>query len=288
MQISLITPIAHLDYSYLLPGRFCIASIAAKHMDYRKFFRDASYAGYTIIMDTGTFEDNLISQERYLELILEIQPDIVVAPDIIGGDTFEGFETAVAFAKRVEACWLAKAEQVSKSTPAIMFVPQCIRGQTYVFEQVLDAFLDEGSLQWLGVCRDAVYNAYGHFTQTKRQELNRFYFASRLQALPVFEALREAKKKFHFLGVGERIDMLQHYWFVDSMDTTAPFWQGYLGANAIAGILPTIMKRPYDYFTRPYPGLEETESLIKHNCLILACYANKALDLRKDKEGTRL
>jgi len=300
MELSLITPITHLDYSYLLSGRFCLASVAFEYPEYLEFFVDASNNNYNVILDTGTFENETLNINDYLRLVQQIVPTIVVAPDIIGEETSVGWERACNFNCLLKERW--QGEKIYDGTgrerpvPEVMYVPQTKRGDLVSFEHVLELVVYEPRIKWIGICRDAVYNAYGQFTQTKNQELNRFYFASRLQQLPVFKKLREAGKKFHFLGVGDYVYMLQYYWFVDSLDTASFFWQGYLG-NVVTddGILATLMKRPKDYFTRPFPNLDpdseqglSRQDKIHYNCVVAAQYANMALDLRKEIEVTRI
>ncbi|GAG44090.1 unnamed protein product, partial [marine sediment metagenome] len=113
--------------------------------------------------------------------------------------------------------------------------------------------------QWIGICRDAVFNAFGRFTHTEDQELNRFFFAASLmEAFPGPEGLALILgKKWHFLGMGGRLDLLPYYWFVDAMDTASLFYQATLGYIVNDEYMLTgKLKRPKDYFTRDF-GPEE-------------------------------
>ena len=275
MELALICPVQHIEMTSILAGRFCIAPIALQHEEYRNFF----IAAQDVILDNGVFENHVIDYTHYAQLVDAIQPKVVIAPDIIGGDADENFR-----------CSLRAAKQLKQDFPDIqvMFVPQCRRGDFLGFENALDTCADEVAFDYIGICRDAVYNAYGQFTNTKDQELNRFYFAAVTNSSGRITRLLEAGKKFHFLGIGDHIDLIQYYWFVESMDTASLFWQSYLGQELQNGLLPTCLKRPKDYFTRPYPTSENLNMLIEENCIKAQQYADMATALKGDITQGRL
>ena len=86
MELSLICPIEHLEHSYNLPGRFCIASICMQSSKYREFFREASDTGYTVIMDNGVFEGHILSEEDYKQMINYIKPRVLILQDHINAN----------------------------------------------------------------------------------------------------------------------------------------------------------------------------------------------------------
>ena len=56
MELSLICPVAHLEYTSLLPGRFAIAPVAARFKTYRSYFTKAACRdGYSVTLDNGVF-----------------------------------------------------------------------------------------------------------------------------------------------------------------------------------------------------------------------------------------
>ncbi len=284
MDLALITPITHLDMTEILPGRFCIASVAKQSQAYLDYFKKVAAQGFKVILDTGVFESQTLSDEEFLAIAAEIEPSVLVIPDIIGGNAYENWTKARNFATKVRAHTTYRYE--------LMFVPQCERGKTEDFWDVIDYWTNEKTIRWLGICRDAVFNAFGEFTGDEDQELNRFYFATELQRTGRLDLARAKNKRFHFLGIGDQVHLIKHFWFVDSMDTASFFWQGYLGSEmTINGHLLSKLKRPKDYFTRKYSTIDAystATSRIVHNCRLGQYFAEIATNQRRRIEGARL
>jgi len=172
MELSLICPLAHLDMSYLLPGRFCIAPIAAANEDYFAFFQNAAGKGYKVILDNGVFEAITIEDDRLIAMAKDMGATTLIAPDTIGANAAANYVKAVAFCSKARNLYY---------NGQLMFVVQCPVNHDTEFWKVLDLALTEPFFDVIGICRDAVYNAFGRFTRTYEQELNRFYFAAELQ-----------------------------------------------------------------------------------------------------------
>jgi len=290
MQLSLITPVSHLWMSHLLPGRFCLANIALQYEDYLKYFIHEQSKGRGVILDNGVFEADCITEEEYFMVTIAIQPDIVVAPDEIGGNAIENFESAKEFIEKLEKAILAQKEIVCPHTQ-VMFVPQTPFNDVESFGQVIEQFIKEPKMNVLGICRDACYNAFNQVTHTIDQELNRFYFGIWLQKTGLLTQLQKTDKKIHFLGIGDQVHMLQHYWYVDSADTASFFWQATQG-NIITpeGMLPTIYKRPAGYFGRTFQHIDPSELyvLVEENCNKAQYWNQKSIDYRNRQTGGRI
>lgn len=283
MQLSLITPISYLKYTNLLPGRFCVAPIALQQPDYLRYFSVASAQGYKVVLDNGIFEDAQVSVEDYIELARRIKPRVLIAPDTINADACANYKASDEFV----AQWHTEKEDLDYA-PELMHVIQCRKDDDEDFWHVLKTILDDPAYQWIGICRDAVYNAFSQYTQTEDQELNRFFFACRLQEMiPNNQELR--KKKWHFLGMGSRLNLLPYYWFVDAMDTASLFYQATLG-NVVTDefILPGNLKRPPDYFIAQFLHEEEWVHLLQHNCNSALGMAQLADKNRRKILGGRL
>lgn len=283
MELSLITPVKHIEWAKLLPGRFCIAPVALKHTEYERYFINASHQGYKVILDNGVFESDKVQDQEYLELARTIKPRVLVAPDTINASTSENYEAALKFID------LVKVEELNASLREpieLMFVPQCKKGDTGGFWEVIsDAMMNE-DIHWIGICRDAVYNAFSQYTHTEDQELNRFFFAVLLQKE---YCVNLERVKWHFLGMGNRIDLLQYYWFVDTMDTASLFYQSTMDiAITNEFILPSRLKRPQDYFDRDFEPEEGWVNTLKCNCANALEMAQKADALRRRILGGRL
>jgi hypothetical protein len=270
MDLCLITPIEYTEISNLLPGRFCIGSIALKHEKYKNYFIEASKQGYSVILDNGVFEGDNITDEEYIDLALEINPEVLVCPDILGGDTYTNIEKGITFTH------LARQSGFIKD---FMIVMQCpYNCEDFYWKGIEEVLFNDSLFNWIGICRQSSINAFQPITHAV-DELNRFYFTNKLQSK--YTSSDILKKKWHFLGIEERVDLIQYYWFVSSMDTASLFYQSYLGSTIENGVLPTIQKRPKDYFTRDYIITNPFQSIIKTNCQEAQQYAQAATDLKR-------
>lgn len=290
MELSLICPVKHIKYTSLLAGRFCVAPIALKHHKYKSYFINAALDDYEVILDNGVFESNKVQDEDYINLAREIKPRVLIAPDTINAGARENLDATDKFAE------LVMIEELNNSLREeapieLMHVIQCKKGNDDSFWRVLGDILTGDTYQWIGICRDAVYNAFSQFTYTEDQELNRFFFvASLMEAFPGKEGLALILgKKWHFLGIGNRLDLLQYYWFVDAMDTASLFYQSTL-RNTVTpeGILPGELKRPKDYFIRDFGHAGFWTDKLEHNCRRALYWAQQANIKKRRILGGRL
>jgi len=279
MELSLITPIAHLEYTKLLPGRFAIAPIALKSDSYCEYFAQAAKDGYKVILDNGVFENDKVSDDEYIALAQDLKPSVLIIPDTINGPALGNWHDAQHFINQLD----------DVAGVQLMFVPQCAKNADDGFWTVLDCAINHPAIAWIGICRDAVYNAFGQYTGTKDQELNRFYFAAELQTRYTIEQILSVK--WHFLGMGNRFDMLPYFWFVDSMDTACLFYQSTLNNQMTSQyILPGNLKRPKDYFMHDFKPHDvwAFNSLLQKNCSAALEMAQKADVMRREILGGRL
>ena len=289
MKLNLITPVKWVEETALLPGRFCIAPVAAKEQVYFEYFRAAAGRGYAVILDNGIFEGKVLGSREYCELAFQMGAKIIVCPDSIGAEWDANHSNALKF--RDLACdrWHG---WTNGPLPEFMIVPQCRAGDLEGGWTAINTAFAAG-FEYIGICRDLCYNMYGQLSKTTDQELNRFLFSADLQrAWPIDKIMAT---KWHFLGVGNQVHMLQHYWFVDSMDTASFFWGAANGEMIRNGVLNLRVKRPDDYFTRQYtdriavvppPGSSaiwaELREFLQRSCRTADEYATMAMTRRHE------
>jgi len=277
MELSLICPVQHIEWTELLTSRFCLAPVALLNDVYHQYFANASERGYKVTLDNGVFEENKVRDTEYIHLARSIGAEVVVIPDTINATAEANWSTALRFIE------LIKTHHACK----LMFVLQCGKDDTVGFWDILDKAMDNENIQWIGICRDAVYNAFSKWTHTEDQELNRFYFAAQLQDRYSVEEI--LKKKWHFLGIGAHLDLLPYFWFVDAMDTASLFYQATLGRKVTDEyILPGDLKRPKDYFLRDFSPEVNWVDLLKYNCWAALHTAQQADINRRKITGGRL
>lgn len=271
MELALITPATarHLDASYLLPVKFCIAPVALHETLYKTFFQDCVKRGYTVILDNGVFESTIITDKDFFQLITEIQPTTVCIPDRIGSPAFDNLFNARQWKQQWEE---SKQYASLKTKPKLMFILQCEVDATVDFEDVIRDAVSSGDFDVIGLSREAAYFAYGKWTHSSEQEINRLYAVQRLQQIGIVQESIKLGVGWHFLGIGEHVDLIQYYWFVDSMDT-ASFFFNNTHDEAIGSI-----KRPSDYFTRTFTHVDM--EAVKRTCDQAQVYASLATKLR--------
>lgn len=282
MELSLITPTAYMEMTKLLGGRFCIAPIARDNKAYFDFFLHASQEGYKVILDNGVFESDRMDAGAYIDLAIALDAKVVVAPDMIGAPIDVNRKVCLEFAAALKRAW-----PVGMKPPALMYVPQCSPGAgacDQFYEEIDWALCSQDAFDWIGICRDAVYNAFKDITYSTDQEINRLFFVQR--AIEYFSKKAILGKHWHFLGLGQQLHLIQHYWFVDSMDTATLFYHATCDNMVAEGFLPPLPRRPKDYFKMQ--AFNEFEPLVEFNCRAAKIYADKADELRHTILGDRL
>jgi hypothetical protein len=271
MELSLITPPAFVEYTELLPGRFCVGSVAARDNKYRDFFKESAKKGYCVILDNGAFEKELLSFNALRELACEIGASVVIAPDIYGGNTQE----SLALSQRYADEFLAKVPY------SLMLVLQCAPGQILI-DEMLEGL--PSVFSWIGFPRILAHNLYARQTHCSEQELLRFLLSSDIQTSAAFDALR--KRKIHFLGLGDELFMLPYFWWVDSIDTASLFWQAACGNKVTEdGFLHTRISRPSNYFSLTRVSGPGFVDCLEHNCKRALEWAEKANERRRTITG---
>ena len=76
VPLSLLdTSLTFNDYDYLLPHYY------VKYPKYKEFYLKSREKDRFIIMDNGLFEGGVFPEEKLLEIIKEIEPNIFIVPD---------------------------------------------------------------------------------------------------------------------------------------------------------------------------------------------------------------
>jgi len=278
MELALICPVNYVHMSSLLPGRFCIASIAAKHPNYSDYFCNASAQGYNVVLDNGMFEEDTLTDAQLWQTSDVIQPQVLIAPDEFDSSAKANYERALTFTKARD----------KHTDVQLMHAIQCMYGDETGFWIALEKTLKEDEFDWVGIGRNTLYNAFGRHTLTRDQSLNAFYFIIELRKTHprIWNLFKNSNTKIHLLGIGGRVDLLKYFWFVDRMDTASFFWQGSLGRSIQYGTLSEQIKRPRDYFIRDYS--ERFFTFIESNCRQASIFAQKANELKRQELGGRI
>lgn len=275
MELCLITPAAHVKWTCLLPGRFCLANV--NHDGYREEFANYVRAGYEVVLDNGVFEGELVTNKQYIDTIREIKPQVIVVPDLMNASADANFQHALAFI----ADW-DSINPLRGGAAKLMFVPQCERGDVEGYKHTLIEAIKTPYFRWIGICRNACFNAFGQFTHTEDEAVNKFFFGAWAEQNGILKSAYEKKVRFHLLGIGGNLSMLQYLWWADRADTASLFYQATLGETASRdGVLTEEICRPADYFRCDYGSPPGWLPMLKVNCTIAQRYATRAKRLKR-------
>lgn len=82
MKFFVIPPVHHLDLALKgTAGLFCLAHLYLQNEEYRQFFQSQRRKGTYILLDNSAAERALVSQDSLIEIVKELKPHLVVAPD---------------------------------------------------------------------------------------------------------------------------------------------------------------------------------------------------------------
>lgn len=94
MKFFVIPPVKSLHLAELgTAGLYCLAHLYLKDENYRSFFKEHSNKGTFILLDNSAAEKELIEEDVLVEIIKELKPNLVVAPDHL----FDAKKTLDAF-----------------------------------------------------------------------------------------------------------------------------------------------------------------------------------------------
>lgn len=105
MRFFVIPPIKHMDLALEgTAGIYCLAHLYLQHKDYRQFFLKQREQDVHVLLDNSAAEKALIDQDRLIEIVKELNPHLVVAPDHLfdAKKTIEEFHSFVDRMKQEE------------------------------------------------------------------------------------------------------------------------------------------------------------------------------------------
>ena len=283
MELCLITPAHFVDYTRYLSGRFCIAPVALKYPEYKEFFLESAQLGYEIVLDNGAFEGEVIADAQLHDLACEMSAKIVIAPDLYGESTVGSYEESLKYAGYAQS---------QKAPYQLMMVLQSAPISGFLAREAFWGQVDnmkdgDTEFSWWGIPRILCHNLYARDTGVMEQEYLRLMFHMQACEMGLF---KDTKRKFHLLGIGDHVHMIENFWWASRADTASFFWQSACGNQMDEGILHTRVARPKDYFdiTGSRKEVQENEnfnSTLYHNCFQAQEIATRAKERRRTVTG---
>ena len=218
MEFCIISPIAHLERYATLSRTHLVLAQYLYNDKYFSFYDERRRAGDTLILDNGAYENTRPCDiGQYLNWIKNLQPHVVVLPDILRRNWLRTTSASLRF---LDAC----AHGFNRGySPEWMFVPQCENTGDEFYSGVPKVLLDGRvghHVTWIGLGRylnELPYHGthYNHRVQ-KAMWMQDNYPHIKVHALGMAAGDTAELKPLAEAGVR-------------SIDSSAPVWRGLSG-----------------------------------------------------------
>ncbi len=258
MKFAVITPPNLLAYSTLANTGYhlCLAQAAERHPEYRDFYRRRRELGDHVILDNGAAEGTSMRAADLFQLARSLQPDEVVAPDVLG-DAQNTLDATEAF-----IVGYGKLLQIYDIN--IMVVPQ---GRTLVewlwcFQEMVHTI--EFDPHWENVTTFGIPKNLDDNPSTDRGDV--------LHILDMVGPELTDRFGFHLLGICSGITPMQHlanfanfYPWIRGMDSILPVQAGIAGQLIGANSTRKSLRYP-THRVDPLEPYLQTISMLGNRC----------------------
>ena len=205
MEMCIISPTAGLErYSSLSTAQMALYHINDPR--YWVFYRERVKQGDLVFLDCGAYEGVEFDVNKYIERIQDLQPSVVVLPDLLLCDWERSFAYSIGMMEYI----VRHLDQAYE----FMFVPQAREGDAEGFVKCLRKALPI-RFPWIGLPRALVTHVF-------KNDYARLVIADLLRN-------ESPNTKVHALGYGGNVHEL---YFLDKLgvktwDSSAPVWRGW-------------------------------------------------------------
>ncbi len=188
MDFYIIPPVKDIDLSSKGDRLFCLSHFYKQYPDYRKFFLEQrALKGSFITLDNSSAELSLVTEDVLIDIVRELQPDEVIAPDIL----YQSKPT-----KANLASFIARMKKENLLSETSIF--GCPQGENIeAWLNVYDLMLTTPEVTTIGMSKIAIPFAFLKETGDKAIK------KARHQAVDLLLATSRIRKPLHFLGMGE-------------------------------------------------------------------------------------
>lgn len=201
MKFCAIPPVKHLNLSHFGDMYFGLAHLCVTNPNYKKFFKNLSEGKggvedrYSyIIMDNSAAEHSLVSEKVLLDLVQEICPDEVIAPDVLF-DKKKTLENLYTFIEHMQDRDQDYGPEGLLLGTDIFGCPQGANKQEWL--DCYKEMLDNPYVRVIGLSKIAVPKCWNNATGDKMIAESRNRCVAELMEKDLI------KKPLHLLGMGE-------------------------------------------------------------------------------------
>ena len=189
MKCCVIPPKKHLDLAHAGDWYFCLAQLYYKDKQYRDFFKSIRRTNHSahIILDNGAAERDQIDDNILLDIVDDLRPDEVVAPDTL----YDGYDTLLRtrdFINKIK-------KRKSYYTTGIIGCPQGSTVEEWI--SCYKEMLNISAISVIGLSKISIpycWNKAKHDTAIAE---------SRNKCIDYLVSKDLIKKSLHFLGMGD-------------------------------------------------------------------------------------
>ena len=188
MRVFVIPPLKHLELAHM--GDKCyytLAHLYYQHEHYRQFFKAAVKKKDFVILDNSAAERSLVTEDILIEIVRDLQPSEVIAPDILL-DKNNTLKALIRFIKRLEKEKLNNAN--------IFAVPQGKTRKEWL--ECYKEMLNNPYVKVIGLSKISV-----PFCWYKRATKDTYIKEARNKCIKYLNKNNLIKKPIHCLGQGD-------------------------------------------------------------------------------------
>lgn len=196
MDFYCIPTLNNLELSLLGDRVFCLAHFYVRHNRYRRFFLELkmTHPNVFITLDNSAAEQSLVTEEVLLDIVEELRPNEVIAPDTLckKDETIAGLNSFIS---------AMKTRGLIRHTNIF----GCPQGDRLNWLECYDYMLDHPDVSTIGLSKIGVPYAFLEDFKAD-QEIKE----ARHAAVDLLSATDRIQKPIHFLGMGDPTEF-KHY-----------------------------------------------------------------------------
>jgi hypothetical protein len=229
-------------------GYYCLAHLYLKDPAYKEFFLTLrnEVQGAFILLDNGAAEHSLVTEEILLDIVEELRPNEVIAPDVL----FDADTTLSNLESFIEGM----VDRDLLGFTSIFFCPQ---GRSKVeWMWCYEEGLKNPLVHTIGLSKIAVPKAFNDATD------DTMIMESRHECVGELKRLGLIQKPIHMLGLGDPRELLvyQSIPLIRSNDSCNSVWSA-MCENSWSMSQFDRVKTPHDYFERELSSQERERAL---------------------------
>lgn len=193
MKTFVIPPLNHLELSKKgTGGIFCLAHLYLQDPFYREFMLASQREGRFILLDNSAAEDALVSTETLLSIIDELQPNEVVAPDVL-------LNTEMTLQKMER--FLEALDKKQGYKPKVLGCPQASHSSHWL--HCYEVMLENESIDTIGLSKFSVTKC---FVPWRGAIQNDHISDARQNCVNILSGYNKIRKPLHLLGMGSPLE----------------------------------------------------------------------------------